>query len=77
MAKAKIRLDLELSKVIELEVPDNLTEQERRNFLIETLNEMKENNDPMLQLDQQADKVGLYAKLETFWMLYNLDKKKF
>lgn len=77
MAKAKIRLDLELSKVIELEVPDNLTEQERRNFLIETLNEMKENNDPMLQLDQQADKIGLSAKLEKYWILYNLDKKEF
>ena len=32
MVKAKIRLDLELNKVIELEVPDNLTEQERKNF---------------------------------------------
>lgn len=77
MPKAKVRLDLTLRKTIEIEVPDNLSEKERRLFLKVALDTMYKNEEEILKLNEKNNKFRFSAKLESYPILYNLDSKEF
>ena len=77
MTKAKVRLNLTLRKTIEIDIQNNLSEKERREFLVKVLNEMMENNDKRLELNEKEHKHHFSAKLESYPIWYNLDSKEF